>query len=64
MIYPCHKNIDVTKDWLESLQEFKEGNFDWGFVLKENGKLIGSESIVWNEEDNAWKFGYNIAYDY
>lgn len=64
MIYPCHKNIEVTKDWLKSLQEFKEGNFDWGFVLKESGQLVGSGGVYYKEDEKAWNFGYNIAFDY
>lgn len=64
MIYPKHENIEVTKAWLSSLADSDEKSFDWGFVLKENGRLIGSGGVYWKDEHDAWSFGYNIAYDY
>ncbi len=63
MGYPKHENIEVTKAWLSSLADVSEKSFDWGFVLKENGKLIGSGGVSWNDEYNAWTFGYNISFD-
>ena len=63
MIYPRHENIEITKDWLSSLDQLPENNFNWGFVLKENNRLIGSGGIKYNEEIKAWTFGYNISFD-
>lgn len=62
MIYPRHKDIDVTKAWLESVQKL-ENEYSWGFELKENHKLIGSGSIRFRPDEAAWSFGYNIRYD-
>lgn len=62
MIYPCHQDIDVTKAWLESVQEL-ENEYSWGFELKENHRLIGSGSIRFLPEEDCWSFGYNIRYD-
>lgn len=64
MGYTCHENIEVTKAWLSSLKDSPENHFDWGFVLKENNRLIGSGGIYWSEENNAWNLGYNMAFDY
>ena len=64
MIYPTHKNIDVTKAWLKFLQESKDYDFDWGFVLKESRQLIGSGGVYYKEEKKAWNFGYNFHYDF
>ena len=63
MIYPKHENIDITKEWLSSLEHSPENHFNWGFVLKENNRLIGSGGIRYNEEIKAWFFGYNISFD-
>lgn len=63
MIYPRHESIETTIAWLESLKDLPDNNFNWGFVLKENGRLFGSGSIRLIKEQNAWMFGYNISYD-
>lgn len=62
MIYPCHKNIEVTKEWLCSL-DYLENEYTWGFVRKSDGKLIGSGGMRFRTDENVWSFGYNIRYD-
>lgn len=62
MIYPCHKNIEVTKEWLKSLASL-ENEYTWGFVRKSDNKLIGSGGIRFRTDENAWSFGYNLRYD-
>lgn len=62
MIYPCHKNVEVTKEWLKSL-EFLENEYTWGFVRKSDGTLIGSGGIRFRTDENVWSFGYNLRYD-
>lgn len=62
MIYPCHKNIGITKEWLNSLESL-ENEYTWGFVRKSDGKLIGSGGIRFRTNENAWSFGYNLRYD-
>lgn len=63
MSYPRHGNIETTIAWLESLKDLPENNYNWGYVLKENGRLIGSGSIIYDDDQKAWNFGYNISYD-
>lgn len=63
MIYPTHENIETTIVWLESLMDLPDNNFNWGFVLKDNNRLIGSGGIRYYKPENAWSFGYNISYD-
>ena len=41
MIYPRHKNIEVTRQWLESRDVEGDDEFDLGFELKQTGELIG-----------------------
>ncbi len=62
MIYPCHKNIEVTIEWLCSLDSL-ENEYTWGFVRKSDGKLIGSGGMRFRTEENVWSFGYNLRYD-
>lgn len=62
MIYPCHENIEVTEEWLKSLESL-ENEYVWGFVRKSDGKLMGSGSIRFRTAENVWSFGYNLRYD-
>ncbi|MDE5936696.1 MAG: GNAT family N-acetyltransferase, partial [Ruminococcus sp.] len=62
MIYPCHKNIEVTRKWLNLLESL-ENEYTWGFVRKSDGKLIGSGGIRFRTDENVWSFGYNFRYD-
>lgn len=62
MIYPYHKRIEVTEEWLKSLK-ILENEYTWGFVRKSDGKLIGSGGIRFRIDENAWSFGYNFRYD-
>lgn len=62
MIYPCHKSIEVTKEWLESLKSL-ENEYTWGFVCKSDRKLIGSGGIRFRTAESVWSFGYNLRYD-
>lgn len=62
MSYPCHKSIEVTKEWLSSLESL-ENEYTWGFVRKSDNKLIGSGGIRFRVNENAWNFGYNFRQD-
>lgn len=67
MIYSTHKKTDETRKWLsDTEEEYKTGKgYEYGFQLKETGKLIGSGGACLKEKDgNRWDLGYNIAYDY
>lgn len=63
MSYTGYNDINIAVDWLNSLSDEKS-EWNWGFVLKENGKLIGSGSIgPDNYMQGYWGIGYNIRYD-
>jgi ribosomal-protein-alanine N-acetyltransferase len=64
MIYPLHKDISVTKEWLKSRDIDGDDEFDLGFVLKETGELIGQGGVFYREEHDAWMIGYNLRKDY
>ena len=57
MPYSVYENISLVEEWLSSLAD-EENEFAFG--LKETGKIIGSGSITFNPERNAYELGYNI----
>ena len=63
MIYSRHKSIDDTKKFIASLENLPDNSYEWGFLLKDTAKLIGSGGIRYVEKEKAWSFGYNIRYD-
>ena len=63
MSYTAYNDINIALAWIKSTQ-FEKNEWNWGFVLKENGELIGSGSIGKDEFLNGyWGMGYNIRYD-
>lgn len=64
MVWSTHKDVSVTKAWMEELQEeLDSDSYEWGFQRKDNGKLIGSGGIYYKKEKDAWTLGYNIMKD-
>lgn len=64
MSYPKAKDISEEIEWLKFV-ETDENEYNWGFVIKESGELIGSGSIGPDKFINGyWGIGYNIKYDY
>ena len=62
MIWTTHPDISVTKAWLSSLADL-ENEYQWGFVCKSDGRLIGSGSIRFRTDEQRWSFGYNLRFD-
>ncbi len=42
MVYPRHENIETTLEWLKSIDHTNDIDYDFGFVEKTSGKLIGT----------------------
>lgn len=61
MIYSTHESVETTKEWLRTVKT-TDKQFEFGFVRKSDGKLIGSGGIRLLE-DGFWEFGYNLRYD-
>lgn len=64
MTWETHKNIDVTKEYLQSLTEsYSDGKvFDWAIKLKSENKVIGSISAKnLNENISKIEIGYCIG---
>ena len=60
MPYPVYQNVEQVKKWIQSIQP---EDYEFGFVLKETGKVIGSGSIGLNAE-NRYELGYNLKRRY
>lgn len=63
MPYGTYSNIEEVVNWITTLPS-KAEEYNFGFVLKENGLLIGSGCIGFHVDLGTWDFGYNIRYDY
>lgn len=61
MRWNLHANLSVTTEWLK-LEEaaIDSGNYNWGFVLKSSGELIGAGGLVWSGSHQMYELGYNI----
>lgn len=61
MMYSTHESVETTREWLRTIKS-ADTQFEFGFVRKSDGKLIGSGGIRL-KEDGFWEFGYNLRYD-
>lgn len=66
MRWSVHKNISDTEEWLISEEHLIESDavYNWGFVLKKTGELIGSGGLVYNESKGMFELGYNLMKKY
>ena len=62
MVYSTHTDVEVTKTWLADVEAktASDTDYDWGFVRKSDGKLIGSGGIHYKDESGVFTIGYNI----
>lgn len=61
MVWSTHKDVEVTKAWLAELENtIDSDSYDWGFVRKEDDKLIGSGGIYYKKPMDSYNMGYNI----
>ena len=50
MIYPLYKSAEAVRAWLESKPVASPDEFDYGFVPKETGELIGEGGMFYHPE--------------
>ena len=62
MPYNTHRSPDDSRMWLESLATL-ENEYQWGYVRKSDGLLIGSGGMRYHTDTGEWSFGYNIRFD-
>ena len=63
MIYPLYHSAEEVRAWLESKPMESPDEFDYGFVLKETGELIGEGGIFYHPQEDVWHIGYNLRSD-
>ena len=61
MIYSTHESVETTREWLRTVKT-TDTRFEFGFVRKNDNKLIGSGGIKLLD-DGFWEFGYNFRFD-
>lgn len=66
MRWELHKDVSETREWLSTEEECVESDevYNWGFVLKETGELIGSGGLIFKEAKGMYELGYNIMKKY
>ncbi len=66
MRWELHRDITQTREWLRSEEAEIEGEsvYNWGFILKETGELIGSGGLVFVQAKGMYELGYNIMKRY
>ena len=66
MRWPIHLEISQTKEWLSSDMALLESDqvYDWGYVLKQTGELIGSGGLVFEKTKGMYELGYAIMKKY
>ena len=57
MPYPVYETVEQARDWIRSI---RPGQHEFGFELKETGKVIGAGSVHLNPEESAYELGYNL----
>lgn len=62
MPYETYTDVADVVAWLRSVESDEE-NYNFGFVRKSDGKLIGSGDIGPTEVEGEWGFGYNFRFD-
>lgn len=63
MVYNTYKSVEQVIEWLKYI-ETVTNEYNFGFVRKADGRLIGSGSISPDAKGNGfWGFGYNFRYD-
>ncbi len=62
MPYDTYTRVEDVEAWLRSVEQ-NESDFNFGFVRKSDGLLIGSGDVGPDERTDRWGFGYNLRRD-
>lgn len=65
MTWNTHPCVEATIGWLTDVETKIDSDtaYDWVFVRKCDGKLIGSGGLYFREDFDAFELGYNIMKD-
>ena len=62
MVYTVYSTIEQVREWLKFV-ETDDSTYNFGFVRKSDGRLIGSGDVGPDRKNGLWVFGYNFRYD-
>lgn len=63
MLYSLYKNAEDVRSWIETIDHSNPDAYEYGFVEKESGLLIGSGGLYYHADIDVWAVGYNIRFD-
>ena len=63
MVYPLYKCAEDVKIWIDTLEVDNPNIYDFGWILKDTGKLIGGGGVVFHPDRDVWNIGYNLLAD-
>ncbi len=63
MIYLQHKDAAFTREWLSKLDHDSDTAYTFGFMRKEDMRLIGSGGVYYHIDTADWHIGYNLRAD-
>lgn len=62
MVYTVYSSVEQVRGWLRFV-ETDGSTYNFGFVRKADGLLIGSGDVGPDRKNGFWGFGYNFRYD-
>lgn len=62
MVYTVYNSIEQVREWLKFV-ETDDSTYNFGFVRRSDGLLIGSGDVGLDRKNGCWGFGYNFRYD-
>lgn len=62
MVYTVYSTVEQVREWLKFV-ETDDSTYNFGFVRKSDGLLIGSGDVGPDRKNGYWGFGYNFRYD-
>lgn len=63
LLYSQWKSEEDGRGWLGGLY-MQPKQYEYGFVWKETGELIGSGGAYWHDDTKEWVIGYNLRRDF
>ena len=65
MPYSCHKTVEDSFDWLNSIDNLSDTQYDFGICVRNEGNyLCGSCGVYYDEKERCFSVGYNLAKDH
>lgn len=63
MLYSLYTKAEDVCTWLESIDHSNPDSYEYCFVEKETGKVLGSGGLYYHEDLDVWAVGYNLRHD-